>query len=160
MTPHKLERFGRWLFLSNALINWTVSVRGILDPSGFIAFFGGTPSTYPSVIRLWMGFVFMYGCMFFETSRDLRGKAPLIKYNWIEKSITAGAITYGYAVLGDVPARGMALIVVTNWLFIPVLLAFDIAWHRALSVATVGAQSSRAGSEGARSRSAAEFTRS
>ena len=133
MSREKLERFGRWLFVSNAIINWTISVRGIVDPEGFLATFGGGAPVYPSVIRLWMGFVFMYGCMFFETSRDLRRKAALVKYNWIEKSITAAAITIGYSIVGDIPPRGMLLIVFTNWLFIPILLLFDIAWHRALA---------------------------
>jgi len=33
--------------------------------------------------------------MFWEVNRDVRGKAALLKYNCIEKTITATAITYG-----------------------------------------------------------------
>jgi len=50
-----------WLFLANAFINWTVSMPGILDPSKAAAAFGGVEPNYPSVIRLWQGFVFMVG---------------------------------------------------------------------------------------------------
>ena len=83
------------------------------------------------MLRLWMGFVFMFGCMFWEVSRDPVGKRSLAKYNWIEKTITATAITLGYF-SGDIPPRLMLLILVTNWLWIPVILAYDIAQGRAL----------------------------
>jgi len=52
----------------------------------------------------WQGFVFMFGCLFWEASRDVRGKVALLKYNWIEKTITATAITVGYF-SGDIPQR-------------------------------------------------------
>ena len=120
----------RWLFLTNALINWTVSLPGIIDPSKAAVAFGAVGPNYPSVIRLWQGFVFMFGCMFWEVSRDVGGKAALIKYNWIEKTITAFAITLGYA-LGDIPKRLMLLIIFTNWLWIPFIVWADIAVRRA-----------------------------
>ena len=119
----------RWLFLTNALINWSVSLRGIVDPVGAAVAFGGVAPHYPSVIRLWQGFVFMFGCMFWEVSRDVPGKAALIKYNWIEKTITATAITLGYG-LGDIPRRLMVLIVFTNWLWIPFIMWADVAVKR------------------------------
>ena len=119
----------RWLFLTNALINWTVSLPGIIDPSKAAVAFGAVEPNYPSVIRLWQGFVFMFGCMFWEVSRDVSGKAALIKYNWIEKTITAFAITLGYA-LGDIPKRLMLLIVFTNWLWIPFIVWADVAVRR------------------------------
>ena len=80
---------------------------------------------YPSVVRLWQGFVFMFGCMFWEASRDVRGKAALLKYNWIEKTITASCVTLGYW-SGEVPARLVGLIVLTNWLWIPLLVHLDL----------------------------------
>jgi hypothetical protein len=121
-----LERKITWLFGANAVINWTLSVRGIVDPVGIAAMFGATPPNYPFVIRLWQGFVFMFGWMFWEVSRDPRRKAALIKYNWIEKTITALAVTAGY-VVGEVPTRLMILIVLTNWAWIPFILYYDIA---------------------------------
>jgi len=120
----------RLLFLANAVINWTVSLPGIFDPSRAAAAFGGIQPNYPSVIRLWQGFVFMFGWLFWEVSRDVRGKSALIKYNWIEKTITAVVITLGFA-LGDIPRRLMILIVFTNWLWIPFILWADVAVRRA-----------------------------
>jgi hypothetical protein len=59
----------------------------------------------------------------------VRAKCALLKYNWIEKTITATAITAGYFA-GDVPARLMFLIVLTNWLWIPFILWGDLAVRR------------------------------
>ena len=71
----------------------------------------------------------MFGCLFWEVSRDVEGKAALIKYNWIEKTITAGVITLGF-VQGDIPHRLMILIVFTNWLWIPFIIWADVAVRR------------------------------
>lgn len=126
-----IERQASWLFRINAMINWIVSIRGILDPIGMASAFGGPVPNYPFIVRLWMGFVFMFGCMFWETSRDVRGKHALMKYNWIEKSLTAAAVTLGY--LADTaPPRLMVLIVLTNWLWIPFILYYDLAVRRSL----------------------------
>jgi hypothetical protein len=123
------ERKVALLFATNAVINWVVSLPGIIDPARTAQAFGGMPPNYPSLIRLWQGFVFMFGCLFWEASRDVRGKVALLKYNWIEKSITAVAITAGYAT-GDIPDRLMLLIILTNWLWIPFIMWGDFAVRR------------------------------
>jgi hypothetical protein len=123
------ERNVSLMFAANAIINWMVSLPGILNPAFTAAAFGGAAPNYPSVVRLWQGLVFMFGCLFWEASRDVRSKAALLKYNWIEKTITATAITLGY-LAGDVPARLMFLIILTNWLWIPFILWGDIAVRR------------------------------
>ena len=119
-----LERKISLLFAVNAFINWTLSIRGIIDPVGMALAFDGPPPEYAYVIRLWMSFVFMFGCMFWEVSRDVRRKASLVKYNWIEKTITALAVTIGY-LAGEVPPKVMTLIVLTNWAWIPFLFHYD-----------------------------------
>jgi hypothetical protein len=131
-----IEQKGRWLFGINAVINWLISIRGMVDPVGMASAFGGTAPNYPFMLRLWMGFVFMFGCMFWEVSRDPRDKHSLAKYNWIEKTITATAVTIGYC-SGQVPPRLMILIVLTNWLWIPLILAYDIGQGRALKARQV-----------------------
>jgi hypothetical protein len=98
---------------------------------------GGAAPNYPFLVRLWSAFVFMFGCMFFEVARDPRGKAALAKYNWIEKTLTAFAVTAGY-LAGEAPPRLMALIVLTNWIWIPPILWADrrlAAGRRGLSPA-------------------------
>jgi len=126
----------RWAFRVNAVINWSLSVRGILDPEGAANLFGGPRPNYPFVIQLWSAFVFMFGCMFFEVSRDVRGKFALAKYNWIEKTLTALAVTTGFAA-GTAPPRLMLLVTLTNWLWIPYLLFLDLALRRRMSESSV-----------------------
>ena len=131
----------RWvalLYATNAVINWVVSLPRIVDPVRAAAAFGGAPPNYPSVVRLWQGFVFMFGCLFWEASRDVRGKVALLKYNWIEKSITAVVITAGYFT-GDIPERLMLLIVLTNWLWIPFIIWGDFAVRRVVLRETAAA---------------------
>ena len=125
------ERNVSLLFAINALINWVISMPGIVAPTATAAAFGGFAPNYPSVVRLWQGFVFMFGCLFWEASRDVRSKVALLKYNWIEKTITATAITLGY-LAGDIPPRLMFLIILTNWLWIPFILWGDVAMRRAI----------------------------
>jgi len=118
-----------WLFRINAVTNWVLSIGPIAVPAAVAGWYGGPVPNYPSIVRLWAGLVFMFGCMFFDTSRDVVAKRHLIKYNWIEKTITASAITLGYF-QGDVPARLMLLIVLTNWLWIPAIVYYDVAVRR------------------------------
>lgn len=129
MNAPRIARRVAWLFLSNAVINWVISVPGLLSPAFAAALFGGPAPNYPSVVRLWQGFVFMFGWLFWEASRDVVGKVALLKYNWIEKTITAVVLTTGY-MTGDVPARLMLLIVLTNWLWIPWIIWGDFAIRR------------------------------
>ena len=126
-----LDRQVVWVFRTSAVINVALSARGIIDPNDLAASFGGPAPDYPFLVRLWSGLILMFGFMFWETSRDVRGKAALIKYNWIEKTITATVVTIGY-ISGDVPARLMLLIVITNWLFVPVILSLDVRLRRDL----------------------------
>jgi hypothetical protein len=139
-----IEQKGRWLFSINAVINWVISIRGIVDPAGLAAMVGGQPPNYPFMLRLWSAFIFMFGCMFWEVSRDPAGKHALAKYNWIEKTITALAVTAGY-LAGEAPPRLMLLIILTNWLWIPVILLYDVAQGRSLArharVAAAGSSS-------------------
>ena len=131
-----LDQQVRWLFRANAIINVVLSARGTVDPEGIATMFGGPLPNYPFLVRLWSGLVLMFGVMFWETSRDVRGKSVLIKYNWIEKSITAGAVTMGF-VAGDVPGKLMLLVCCTNWLWIPFIVYADVRLRRDMrSIAT------------------------
>ena len=62
-----IEDKGRWLFGANAVINWVVSIRGIVDPVGMAITFGGATPNYPFMLQLWSAFVFMFGCMFWRS---------------------------------------------------------------------------------------------
>lgn len=133
-----VDRQAQWLCRITAVINWTVSVPGIVYPVGVVATYGGQ-STYPFLVRLINGWVFMFGWMFWETGRNVRAKSVLLKYNWIEKSVVALAVTLGYF-MGETPPRLMFSVFLTNWLWIPVIIYYDLAVRRLVrSVATNGA---------------------
>jgi hypothetical protein len=68
---------------------WILSVRGIVDPDDMALLSGGAMPNYPITIRLWSGLVFMFGVMLWDSSNNVRGKLPMLKYNWIDKTITA-----------------------------------------------------------------------
>lgn len=122
----------RRAFRINAAINWVVSIRGIVDPVGAAEMFGGPPPNYPFIVRLWAAFVFMFGCMFFEVSREVPRKLPLVKYNWIEKTLTAIAVTSGFFG-GTAPPGLMILTLFTNWLWIPYLVYLELGLRRELA---------------------------
>ena len=123
-----VDKQAQWLCRITAVINWTVSVPGIVDPTGVAAAYGGRVN-YPFLVRLINGWVFMFGCMFWETGRDVAAKSVLLKYNWIEKSVVATTVTLAYLV-GEAPPRLMLSIFLTNWLWIPVIIHYDVAVRR------------------------------
>jgi len=120
------EKYASWLSKINALINRTLSIRAIVDPVGMTAPFGGVASNYPSSFAFRPGSFSCAVACFVETGCNIRGKRALIKYNWIAKSIVAISTTLGYF-SGDVTVRLMALIILTNWVWIPFILYFDLA---------------------------------
>lgn len=50
------ERNVALLFASDAVINWVVSLPGIVDPEAAAAAFGGEPPNYPSIV-IWIPFI-------------------------------------------------------------------------------------------------------
>ena len=120
-----IDKQAQWLCRITAVINWTLSVPGIVDPIRVAAVYGGRLD-YPFLVRLINGWVFMFGCMFWETGRNVRTKSVLFKYNWIEKSVVAITVTLGY-LMGETPPRLMFSVFLTNWLWIPVIIYYDRA---------------------------------
>jgi hypothetical protein len=114
------------LFRLAAISNWLVAIGGIVDPTWVALNAGITPSNYPFLVRIWTGLVFMFGAMFWEISRHPSTRHHLIKYAWIEKTITAVNVTLGY-VTGEVPGLMFALILVTDYVWIPIFIYYDRA---------------------------------
>ena len=112
-----------------AIVNWLVAIGGIIDPTAVAVTFHITPPNYPFLVRIWTGMVFMFGAMFWEISRDPAGRHRLIKYGWIEKSVTATSVTIGYAT-GEVPFLMFGLILFTDYFWIAVFLYYDLAIRR------------------------------
>lgn len=121
---------GPLIFRIGAVVNWLATIGGIIDPSSMATNFGIPPANYPFLVRIWSGMAFMFGCMFWEIARDMRGKRALIKYAWIEKSITALSVTLAFAT-GTCPGIMFAMIIFTDWIWIPLFLYYDLDLRRA-----------------------------
>ena len=118
-----MER-GPLVFRVGAVVNWIATVGAIVDPVGTAVRFGVPPPNYPVLLRIWAGMAFMFGCMFWEIARDMRGKRALIKYAWIEKAIAAVSVTLA-VFQGTAPRLMLALVVLTDWIWIGPFLYYD-----------------------------------
>lgn len=119
-----MSQRGPLVFRLGAICNWLVTTGAIVAPTAMFEAFGIPPANYPFLVRIWAGMAFLFGCMFWEIAGDMRGRRALIKYAWIEKCITAVSVTVAW-VAGDAPTLLFALIVLTDWLWIPPFFFFD-----------------------------------
>jgi hypothetical protein len=115
---------GALVFRIGAIVNWLVAIGGFIDPTWIAQTAGIPPANYPFLVRIWTGMVIMFGAMFWEISSDMDSKRHLIKYAWIEKSITALSVTIGY-LSGRAPGEIIILIIFTDYVWIPVFLYYD-----------------------------------
>jgi hypothetical protein len=115
---------GKLVFRIGAIVNWLVAIGGFVDPTGLALLVGIPPANYAFLVRIWTGMVIMFGAMFWEISSDMEGKRYLIKYAWIEKSVTALSVTIGY-LFERAPGKILILIVFTDYIWIPTFLHFD-----------------------------------
>jgi hypothetical protein len=125
------------VFRLGALVNWAVTAPAIAAPAHAACLLGLAPidERLLFLLRIWAGMAFLWGCMFWEISRDLRARKHMIKYTWIEKSITAISVTHAlrnYCAAGALIqcirseyARCFLLVVFTDWLWIPLFLYYD-----------------------------------
>jgi hypothetical protein len=120
---------GPLVFRVGAIVNWVVTIGAVIDPNSMAATFGVPPANYPFLMRIWSGMAFMFGCMFWEIARDMPAKRALIKYAWIEKSVTAISVTLGF-IAGSAPAVVFVLVVFTDWLWIPLFAYYDVQVRR------------------------------
>ena len=115
---------GKLAFRIAAIVNWLVAIGGFVDPTKLALVAGIPPANYAFLVRIWTGMVIMFGAMFWEISSYMEGKRYLIKYAWIEKSVTALSVTIGY-LFERAPGKILILIVFTDYIWIPMFLHFD-----------------------------------
>lgn len=128
---------GPLIFRVGAVVNWLVTIGAIIDPNAMASTFGVPPANYPFLMRIWSGMAFMFGCMFWEIARDMHAKRALIKYAWIEKSVTAVSVTLGF-VAGTAPTLIFVLVIFTDWLWIPLFAYYDVQVRRRAALLRTG----------------------
>jgi hypothetical protein len=124
-----LETNARWWLRTDAAISWVLALPGLVDPVGVATFFGAEEPTYSFLVRLWSGLLFMFGWFSWEASRNVRAKATLLKYIWIEKGIVAVTVLIGH-LGGEAPPSLMGLVMLSNLPWIPPMLYFDVALRK------------------------------
>ena len=134
---------GPLIFKLGAISNWLVTVPAVLLPDVTANSLGldiGGSGAF--LMRIWAGMAFLWGCMFWEISRDLRGHRRMIKYSWTEKVVTATSVTIAFF-QGSIGWLCFGMVLYTDYLWIPLFLYYDI--HTRREAREAGATSSRAG---------------
>lgn len=121
-----MSKRGPLVFRIGAWVNWLVTAGGIIAPGFFAPIIGLDPIEHTFLLRIWSGMAFLWGCMFWEIANDMRGKRHMIKYAWIEKSVTAAAVTIAYCGDTDRYLLVFLMILFTDYLWIPLFLFYDV----------------------------------
>jgi hypothetical protein len=123
--PRTRRSRGPAVFRLGALTNWLVTVPAVAMPELAAEVLRIESLANPWLLRIWAGMAFLWGVMFWEISRDLDGRQAMIKYAWMEKSITAVSVTLFYP-----PTQGLhpvfLMILVTDYVWIPLFLYYHV----------------------------------
>jgi len=126
-----MGREGRtvWWLRADAAISWVLALPGIIDPAQVALFFGAEEPSYSFLVRLWSGLLFMFGCVSWQASRNVRAELTLVRYVWIEKAMVTLIVLAGH-LEGEAPPSLMGLIMLTQLPWVPPLLYWDITQRR------------------------------
>ena len=86
----------RRLYRVAAISNVVVTVPAFVAYDRAVALLADEKPRYPFLVQIWAGMALLWGLMFWEISRDPIGKYPMIKYSWLEKMVTSGAVTVAW----------------------------------------------------------------
>jgi hypothetical protein len=118
-------RGARRLYRAAAVSNFIVTLPAFVAYDRAVALLADEKPRYPFLVQIWAGMALLWGVMFWEISRDPLGKYPMIKYSWLEKMVTSGAVTVAWR-NDQVPTRFMVSIVFTDIVWIPLFLIMQI----------------------------------
>jgi len=111
----------RRVFQAAAISNLVVTMPAFVAYDRAVALLADDKPRYPFLVQIWAGMALLWGVMFWEISRDPTGRYPMIKYAWLEKMVTSGAVTVAWR-KEQVPNRFMVSIVFTDIVWIPLFL--------------------------------------
>jgi len=108
-----------------AISNFVVTLPAFVAYDRSVALFATARPNYPFLVWIWAGMAFLWGVMFWEISRDLIRAAPMIKYSWLEKSITSTSVLVAYF-SKNVPTPFLVSIVFTDIIWIPIFIWIQV----------------------------------
>jgi hypothetical protein len=110
-----------WVYLVGAISNWLVTVPAFLFYNRYVDAFIDVRPNQPALVWIWSGMAFLWGVAFWEISRDPIRAYPLVKYSWLEKTVTSSSILVGW-LIGDIPGRLLVGVVFTDMIWIPLFI--------------------------------------
>jgi hypothetical protein len=124
-----IRRLGLLVFRAGAISNFIVTVPAFVVYDRYVGTFLGTLPNYPFLIWIWSGMAFLWGVMFFEVSSDVIERRPMLKYTWLEKSVTSASVLVAFLTL-NVPAAALIGVVFTDMIWIPAFVAVHVGVAR------------------------------
>jgi hypothetical protein len=117
-----------------AISNFVVTIPAFVAYDRSVAMFAPTPPNYPFLVWIWAGMAFLWGVMFWEISRNLLRSSAMIKYSYLEKSITSTSVLIAY-LSRNVPTTFLLGIALTDLIWIPIFIWIHVMVVRASTVA-------------------------
>ncbi|HWS48050.1 MAG TPA: hypothetical protein VN636_19465 [Acidimicrobiia bacterium] len=114
-------RRARWVYGLGALSNFAVTLPAFFAYHWYVDLFTTTRPNYPFLVWIWSGMAFLWGVSFVEIALDPIRAYPLVKYSWLEKSITSASVIVAFAI-GDVPGKFLAGVCLTDVMWIPLFI--------------------------------------
>ena len=129
-------RIGKFIFRVGALSNFLVTIPAFVAYNAYVGALMPAKPNFPFLVWIWSGMAFLWGVMFWEVSGDLIGRRRMIKYTYLEKSITSISVTVA-VLTGNLPAMAMVGIFFTDILWIPLfaLIHLGVSWRPGSSTA-------------------------
>ncbi len=109
------------LYRAAAVSNFLVTVPAFVAYDKYIGTMTTEPPRYPFLVRIWSGMAFLWGVMFWEIARHPAEKYSMMKYSYLEKSITSSNVLWAFA-SGNVPRRFVMAIAFTDMAWIPLFV--------------------------------------
>jgi hypothetical protein len=112
----------RWTYGIGGVLNFVVTLPAFIAYNWYVGMFKSAHPNYPFLVWIWAGMAFLWGVSFLEIARDPMQAYPLVKYSWLEKSITSLSVIIAF-LIGDVPRSFLVTIFVTDVIWIPLFIA-------------------------------------
>jgi hypothetical protein len=130
MTSPAVRR-ARRLYKTAAISNFVVTIPAFLWYRRYVDLFLPRRPNYRFLVWIWSGMAFLWGVSFLEIARDPENAFPLVKYSWLEKSVTSASAIAAFS-SGEVPGRFLAGVFITDVVWIPFFMRTHVELAREL----------------------------
>jgi hypothetical protein len=136
MSSEKVRR-ARRIYSAAAFSNFVFTIPAFIAYKRYIDAFLPERPNYRFLVWIWSGMAFLWGVSFVEIARDPEHAYPLLKYSWLEKSVTSASVIKAFAD-GELPGRVVAGVVVSDVMWIPAFMWAHAGLARELRATSEG----------------------